>query len=189
VGSFNATLPGLKELDAKLAQLKGPVAKRLIRNAVMAGGKVLQAEEQLRAPVRVPMPHGNALPPGALKSDIELVFGISDEGLPSAIVKPGKYTKHVARWLEYGHRLVRGGYSKVLPGGRTRGQGRASAVDVRPYPFIRPAFETARVPATMAFIESLQSNLPAAIRSGAIAGTGNEEAQIGRGSITAGESE
>jgi Bacteriophage HK97-gp10, putative tail-component len=171
MGSFSASLPGLKELDQKLNALKGKTANRLIHDAVMEGGKVLQAEERMRAPVRATGQHGNALPPGALRADIELVFGITEERLPAAIIKPGKYTKHVARWLEYGHRLVRGGYSKVMPNGRVRGPGRASSTGVQPYPFIRPAFETARTPATMAAVASLQRNLPAAVKTGTVTGS------------------
>lgn len=187
MGSFTASLPGLKELNDKLNALKGPAARHIIHDAVMDGGKVLQAEVQLRAPVRASGPHGTAIPPGALKSDIELAFGFSDEGLPAAIVKPGKYTKHVARWLEYGHRLVRGGYSKITPSGRVRGPGRASSVDVRPYPFIRPAFETARVPATMAAVASLQKNLPDAVRRGGNTGSVLDEAESGSTNLSSEE--
>jgi hypothetical protein len=162
-------LSGLKELDQKLAQLKGPVARRLIHDAVLDGGAVMQAEVRLRAPTRPALPHGTAIPPGALKGDIELRFGFSEEGLPAAIVMPGKYTKHVARWLEYGHRLVRGGYSKALAGGRTRGRGVEIGV-VKPYPFLRPAFETSRQAAVEATVQSLQRNLPTAIREGSLPG-------------------
>ena len=170
MGSFTASLPGLKELDQRLSELKGRTANRLIHDACMAGGRVLQAAVQERAPVQATGQHGNSLPPGALKSDIELAFGITDDRLPAAIVKPGKYTKHVARWLEYGHRLVRGGYSKILPNGRVRGPGRAASVAVQPHPFIRPAFEAARGAATAAFVESLQTNLPAAVKTGTVSG-------------------
>lgn len=170
MSGFTVSMPGLKELDQKLNALKGKTANRLIHDAVMEGGKVLQAEVRLHAPVRATGQHGNALPPGALKADIELAFGIVDR-LPSAIVKPGKYTKHVARWLEYGHRIVRGGYSKVMPNGRVRGPGRAMSHAVQPYPFIRPAFETARTPATLAAVESLKRNLPAAVKTGTVTGS------------------
>jgi hypothetical protein len=170
MGGFQMELKGLKEIDEKLSGLKGPVARRLIHDAVMAGGKVLQDEVRLRAPARPSLPRGTAIPPGALKSDIELRFGMSEEGLPAAIIKPGRYTAHVARWLEYGHRLVRGGYSKLLSGGRTRGRGQEVGV-VRPYPFIRPAFETARIAAMTATVQSLETNLPDAIRTGSLPGT------------------
>jgi hypothetical protein len=169
MGDFSMKIDGLKEIDGKLAALKGPVANRIIHDAVMAGGKVLQDEVRLLAPTRPSLPHGTAIPPGALKGDIELHFGISEDHLPAAIVKPGKYTAHVARWLEYGHRLVRGGYSKLMAGGRTRGRGIEVSV-VRAYPFIRPAFETGRLPATMATIESFKENLPSAIKSASVAG-------------------
>jgi hypothetical protein len=184
MGGFTASFEGLRELDAKLSALKGPAARQLIREAVLAGGKVLQTEVRLRAPERVSTGHGNALPPGVLKNDIELHFGITEEGLPAAIVKPGKYTAHVARWVEYGHRLVRGGYSKLLPGGRsTRGRGQEVGA-VQPYPFIRPAFETARAPAVQATVESLRHNLPDAIQKGTISGAESE----GEG-LTSGEEE
>jgi hypothetical protein len=169
MGSFSANLSGLKELDQRLAQLKGKTANRLIHDACMEGGKVLQAEVRLRAPVNATGQHGTSLPPGALKADIELAFGIVDR-LPAAIVKPGRYTRHVARWLEYGHRLVRGGYSKITSSGSLRGPGRESGA-VRPYPFIRPAFETARTPATLAFVASLQRNLPPAVKTGTVSGS------------------
>jgi hypothetical protein len=163
-------IEGLSEIDQKLSQLKGKTARALIHDAVMDGGKVLQNEVRLQAPTRPSLPHGSAIPPGSLKGDIELHFGISEEGLPAAIVKPGKYTAHVARWLEYGHRLVRGGYSKLMAGGRTRGRGVQVAV-VKPYPFIRPAFETARQAAVAATIESLRRNLPTAVKEGSLPGS------------------
>lgn len=172
MGAFSMKIEGLKEIDAKLSELKGRTARRIIKEAVLAGGKVLQGEVRLRAPVRGSLPHGTALPPGALKSDIELRFGFSGDGLPAAIVKPGRYTAHVARWLEYGHRLVRGGYSRVLAGGRTRGRGREiktlSGGAVPAYPFIRPAFETAKIPAIEATVESFKKNLPAVIKTGSV---------------------
>jgi len=165
VGGFTASFQGLKELDAKLEALKPKVAHKLIHDALMDGGEVLRAAVAERAPERVPQIHGNAIPPGALKRDIEIAFGITDEGLPAAIIKPGRYTIHVARWLEYGHRLVRGGYSKVV-GNRTRGPGKAAEEDVPAYPFIRPAFETARALATTTAVESLKSKLPFAAGEG-----------------------
>lgn len=173
MGGFSMKIEGLQEIDQKLSALAGPVARQLIYEAVMDGGKVLQNEVRLQAPSRPELPRGTAIPPGALKSDIELHFGFNDQGLPSAIIKPGKYTAHVARWLEYGHRLVRGGYSKVTASGRTRGRGKEIAV-VRPYPFIRPAFEAARMTAVDATIESLQKNLPDAIRKGTLTGSDTE---------------
>jgi hypothetical protein len=177
MGAFTMELHGLKEIDTKLSGLKGPVARRLIHDAVMEGGKVLQTEVRLRSPARPSLPHGSAIPPGALKSDIELRFGFTEEGLPCAIVKPGKYTAHVARWLEYGHRLVRGGYSKVLTGGRTRGKGHEVGA-VQPYPFIRPAFETARMAALEATVQSFERELPEAIQTGSLPGTAPEGGSI-----------
>ena len=112
--------------------MAGPDVKHVIDAGLRAGGEVFQAAIAERAPERPDLPSGTALPPGALKTDIELHRGRSDEGLPAVIVSPGKYTQHVARWVEYGHRLVRGGYNKKGKGGPGKEVGSVAA-----YPFIR----------------------------------------------------
>jgi hypothetical protein len=83
------------------------------------------------------------LPDGALKSDITVTTHRYKDGTPYVTVQPGKYTARVAQWVEYGHRLVRGGYSKVLKNGKTRGIGKVIG-DVAAHPFIRPAYEASR---------------------------------------------
>ena len=40
----------------------------------------------------------------------------------TAIVQPGKMTRHVARWVEYGHRAVTGGRSYLIKAGRKAGK-------------------------------------------------------------------
>lgn len=62
--------------------------------------------------MRPALPSGRALPVGALKADVTLEVR-RESGLLMAVVGPGKLTAHVARWVEYGHRRVRGGYSDV----------------------------------------------------------------------------
>lgn len=44
--------------------------------------------------------------------------------------------------FEYGHRMVTGGYNKLLKNGKTRGPGKVHDKKpfIRAYPFIRPAF-------------------------------------------------
>lgn len=130
----------LKTAPAEL--LDGP-----LRKAVTAGGKVLQAAIAERAPEldSPESPGSDALPPGALKSDIELhAFVVKEGASASAVIEPGKFTKHVARWVEYGHRLVRGGYNRVIDKGPSKGKtrGKGSVVgEVEAHPFIRPAVE------------------------------------------------
>jgi len=58
-------------------------------------------------------------------------------------IAAGKLTAHVARWVEYGHRMIRGGRSRLLPNGKTRGPGKQIGF-VDAHPFIRPAYEATR---------------------------------------------
>jgi HK97 gp10 family phage protein len=143
MAGFSVDIVGLKELDAKLSEMKEQTAKRIVWEALEAGGAVIQEAVQEVAPMRPDLPSGTALPVGALAADIEIHRGKDDEGNPAVIVGPGKYTSHAARWVEYGHRQVKGGYSKVLANGKTRGPG-TEVSQVPAYPFIRPAYEASR---------------------------------------------
>lgn len=148
MGGFTESIVGLKELQAKLADLGTKAGHKVVREALLEGGKVLQTAIAERAPERPELPSGTALQPGALRQDIELHIGTAD-GRPAAIVEPGKYTRHVAGWVEYGHRIVKGGYSRLLHGrneGKHRGPGHQIG-DVPAHPFIRPGYEAARVEA------------------------------------------
>lgn len=143
MAAFSARFEGLTELEAKLLDLSGPAANRATAKALRAGGKVIQAAIQERAPIRPPLPSGNALPPGALALDIELQLGKSSAtGLPVAIVSPGDFTAYVAEWVEYGHRLVKGGRNSMKRG-KLQGNGHQIG-DVPAYPFIRPGYEASR---------------------------------------------
>jgi HK97 gp10 family phage protein len=145
VGGFSIKVEGFKELDAKLAALGGKAATNVVRDGLRAGGEVIQAAIRDLAPVRPDLPSGTALPPGALARDIELHIG-EEDGKPAAIIYPGTETAYAANWVEYGHRMVKGGYSKVTKSGRVRGPGRLVMTvwfekNVPAHPFIRPGFE------------------------------------------------
>ena len=162
---FTAQIVGLKELDQKLSELKTTQATKIIRDGLKAGGGVFQAAIQERAPERPDVPAGDALPPGALAQDIEIHMGKDGNGLAAAIVTPGKYTAHVANMVEYGHRIVRNGYShQVVRGGKLvgyRGPGRqlrdesGTLMQVPEHPFIRPAYEAVREEAVTAMVKSI----------------------------------
>jgi hypothetical protein len=154
MGGFTAQIVGLKELDAKLSELQTTTATRVINEGLMAGGRIFQAAVMARAPERPTLPSGTALPPGALKLDIEVHRSHDPEGLPAVIVAPGKFTRHAARWVEYGHRLVKGGYNKLLASGKKRGPGKEIG-DVPAYPFIRPGYEAAREEAVGATVMTI----------------------------------
>lgn len=154
---FNERIEGLSEIEARLRELSRTAAHRIVKAGVMEGGQVLRAAIAERAPERPELPSGTAIPPGALRHDIELHFGLDPQGLPAAIVAPGHYTAHAARWVEYGHRLVRGGYNRVV-GNSTKGPGQQVG-NVKAYPFIRPGFEAARGAAVAAAIAKIREGL------------------------------
>jgi hypothetical protein len=162
---FSERIEGLSDLEERLKDLKAGTARRMVKDGCMSGGHVLAAAIAARAPVRPELPSGTAIPPGALRRDIEVYFGRNSEGKPAAIVVPGHYTAHVARWLEYGHRMVKGGYNRLVgTGGQTRGPGHQLKLetpngDVKAHPFIRPGFEAARGAAVTAAITKVRQDL------------------------------
>jgi HK97 gp10 family phage protein len=143
--AIDVEVTGLKEVQAMLDHLSKQAGDRCIRKALKAGALVEQAAITERAPVKDTT--GGILPDGALKSDIEIHFKRDDQGIQQAIVGPGKYTAHAARWVEYGHRLVTGGYNKLIKfgkhAGKTRGPGQVIG-EVKEHPFIRPGYEQSR---------------------------------------------
>jgi HK97 gp10 family phage protein len=111
------------------------------RKALHNGGKVIADAIVERAPVLdAKTAHSTSLDPGALKGDIGVRMH-SEDGEQYAYIGPGKLTRHVARWVELGHRDVHGGYSHGADEGKFRGPGVAGEEDVQAYPFIRPAYE------------------------------------------------
>jgi HK97 gp10 family phage protein len=134
-------LAGLAELQAKFDTLSDRERDRAARAAVRAGALIEQAAIVAKAPVKVG--DGGSLPAGALKSDFVIKVAKGSDGVMRANVGPGKLTAHVARWIEYGHRLVRGGKSRLKKYGLVSGPGKQIG-EVPADPFIRTAFEESR---------------------------------------------
>lgn len=129
------------------------------KKAVRAGAAVIRKAMVENTPVLAGTNVGSdSLKPGAMKNDIRVAM-IDEEGDPAALIGPGKKTAHVAGWVEYGHRMVSGGQSKVLDSGKTRGPGKASEVDVPSHPFLRPAFESSEAAALDAVSVTLAEEL------------------------------
>lgn len=147
---------GLSELLEKLQDLGDKQAKAAMRKALKAGAQIEQAAIIERAPVKVG--NGGILPEGALKSDIVIKFHSDKDGSMTATVGPDKLTARVASLIEYGHRAVTGGYSRLLSSGKTRGPGKHVG-DVPAYPFIRPSFEATETQVTDAIVSTLVSEI------------------------------
>lgn len=143
-------IEGLKDADEMLGNLASKVAERVIRKALRAGAKFEQQAQASAAPLRPDLPSGTALPIGALSNDVVIRVQRVDANTVEAIVGPGGATKHASNWVEYGHRMVKGGYSKANSNGSSRGPGKQVLVNkkdspglgtVPAHPYIRPTFE------------------------------------------------
>jgi len=152
-------IAGLAEVKAKLEALGTTQANRIVRKALKAGAAIVQEAIEVRIPARPDLPSGTALPIGALKSDIEIKMKSSDPQNQAAVVQPGELTFHVAEWVETGHRLVRGGYSReLIKNGQGTGKYRGPGTEVGtvpPHEYIREAYEVSREDAALAIATTL----------------------------------
>jgi HK97 gp10 family phage protein len=157
-------MAGLDAMKARMAGMAEAVSGPIAHKAVRAGGRVIQEAMIERTPENVERNAGSdSLEPGAVKADIKVRFPADENALEAtATIGPGGKTSHVARWVEYGHRMVSGGQSKLGPDGKLRGPGKAAEVDVPADPFLRPAFEASEAPAMDAIAETLATELPKA---------------------------
>lgn len=154
-------MSGLNEMVAQMNGLREQVSGPIAKKAVRAAGNVIKVAMVERTPENIEKNAGSdSLEPGAVKADIKVRFPANEQVLETtALIGPGAKTAHVARWVEYGHRMVHGGQSKVGADGRIRGNGSVGAVDVPAYPFLRPAYESALDVAHEAEAEVLQEEL------------------------------
>ena len=137
---MNLQLDGMDKLLADLKAFPKEVALPASRKAVRAGGNVIRAAMIEAAPIQaLRSASSNSLEPGELKESIRTRTSTTYDVAEATIGPTGK-AGVVAGWVEYGHRMVKGGSSKVLASGKTRGRGKQTG-DVPAHPFLRPAFE------------------------------------------------
>jgi len=131
------------------------------RRAVRAGGQVIVAAMIERTPVRIEESVGsNSLPPGEVKASMRVRTKVGRDGNPYALVGPtGGGAARVAHLVEYGHRTVTGGESRLDARGILVGSGKAHKQDVPAYPFLRPGFEASSGLALEAVSESMAQDL------------------------------
>ena len=157
---YSIDIAGLSEVKAKLEALGTSQAKSIVRKALRVGAAIAQEAVEVHIPERPDLPSGTALPPGALKSDIVVKLKESDQGNQAAIITPGDLTIHVAEWVETGHRLVRGGYSRETKPGSGKYRGPGSEVGtVEPHAYIREAFEACEKEVAQAIATTLISEV------------------------------
>jgi HK97 gp10 family phage protein len=155
---MNFELEGMRALVDKLntagAKMGGPEMKKALR----AGGRVIKEAMVERAPMMLEekTAGSDSLEPGALKDGMRVAV-IDGENGQEAIIGPNSKVAYVARFVEYGHRQVSGGYLKLLGNGKSRGTGTAGT-DIPAYPFLRPAFEASVSEVQTAMEESLRKS-------------------------------
>ena len=153
---------GIAEIREKIQAMRSQVSGPISRRAVRAGGRVIAAAMIERTPVNIEKNAGsNSLEPGAVKADIKVRFPAAENQTMEAValIGPGGKTSHVARFVEYGHRMVHGGQSKVGADGKVRGRGIVHDVDVPAHPFLRPAYEASLAEAQAAMAEDVAKGL------------------------------
>jgi HK97 gp10 family phage protein len=127
------TTTGFAELEKSMEAMGQELGEQICRKALRAGGNVMKGAIAANAPARPPLPSGTALPVGTLQSDITVTVTKDNPESFSAWIEPGSRSRHVAKFVEWGHRLVRGKSRKGSPG-KVIG-------DVPAHPYIRPAFD------------------------------------------------
>jgi hypothetical protein len=149
-------IEGMEQVRAALARFDDAVQNRAMMGGLHDAGMVMKEAVEAAAPIKA-LP-GGRLPDGALKSDVRLRV-TRVEGAAMAIVDFGKLTYFVARWVEYGHRLIRRhpqGNIKL----KVKGGGMGTQIgNVEQHPFIRPAFEASVTRSVEAFVNRLKAEL------------------------------
>lgn len=146
----------LLAMESKLTSFGNDTARKSVRRALQAPGKVLRDAIAARAPERPDerSPHGS-LPKGRMRASV--VFQIFEKSVAAGIEK--KFS-HIARFVEFGHMAGEqtGKESYRDKKGKLRYR-RIRAKHVPPHPFIRPAFDESIEAAKAAFCTALAEEI------------------------------
>ena len=125
--SETVIIKGLQELQAALDKLPAKIEANIVRGALRAGAKVIEAQARAIAPVAAPTAENARLyggRPGLLRDSIRVSVNLVRGRVTAAIKAGGRGRKgqasaYYARWVELGtkpHRIV-AGPGKLLPVG------------------------------------------------------------------------
>jgi HK97 gp10 family phage protein len=154
---------GLDEVRANLAKLEIGLRTEYVLNAVKAGAAVFKDALVEAAPILdEKTAKSTSLEPGELKRDIKARTKLDEDGFAVAVIGPSRRTAYVARFLEFGHRLVKGGYSRVEAWGNRGGGHEVGQVPA--HEFLRPAFEASEEEAIEAFKTKLRDEIAGGLK-------------------------
>jgi HK97 gp10 family phage protein len=153
-------LKGADEMQRRFTALRNTVKGAGANRAVQAGAKVIllaMQENAVDGPEKTAL--STALPPGTARTDLKVRMRADEFGNPAALIGPSAKTGYVWRFVEYGHRIIKGGQNKLLGNGKTRGNGKYTGEDVPAHPRLRPAFEGSAQPAREAFLAQMKQEI------------------------------
>lgn len=158
----------ISKLKIDMERVRQRVSTEGARKAVVAGAKVIGAAMIEHTPVQVERMSGSdSLEPGELKANIKVRARTAQNGSQYALVGPiGKEGQipGVAHLVEYGHRMVTGGKSRLNSIGVFVGGGKVHGEDVPAYPFLRPAYEESAAEALDVVAETLRKEMKEALK-------------------------
>jgi len=149
-----------REWEDLLKALPKRVAKRAVRNALQAGGEVIEEAMVAEAPERTdtPTPESDALAPGILKDDISTQVQIGTKYAPRVKIGPTSIAAYVGWWIENGFDHVEGG-RKLDPRRYTQEKVGTVTKHIDANPFMARAFDSSIERATEAMLENLAASL------------------------------
>lgn len=115
-----------RALDEVLSSLPLKVQKKIVGKALQAAGDVVLVRMKVLCPERVdePTPDSTSLPPGMMRMDLQTAVNVSESHGAEVRIGPGQIAGHVARWVNNGWNLTRGGRRRVRKDGRAVGRGK-----------------------------------------------------------------
>ena len=162
---FSIDIRGIEQTIANINKLPRQIVAETFDDALQAAGNVIQAAVAAKTPVRVHVvirggARGGKVMELTLPRLITKIVAVVeiDDSLKYGRVRIGfGDLGYIARFVEFGHRIVHGGYSHIDKKGRSHGPGRESG-EVIPHPFMREGLELSAKEAVDAFAVSLRNS-------------------------------
>jgi HK97 gp10 family phage protein len=147
-------IDGITETVQLLEQAPKNVVARGFLKALDAAGQVIVSEVWPRTPLNLKAAvNAKHAGKGALVGKLDAFIELDSQFRGGTVDVGFGDLGHIALWVEYGHRMV---------GHGRRGKGKVLG-NVKPHPFMRPAFEAAGDRAIEAFATSLEATLRSGI--------------------------
>lgn len=167
--SRDTNISGGRELDEYLKLLSADMEKKIMRNALSAGARVIMKETKQRVPVGPASTANEALYggyEGALRDSVKISSGVDKKGFVYASVKAGGRTKKGAD-VFYAHIVEFGARPHVIrPRGKKRLQlgghfiaGTVMHPGSQGKPFMRPAMDAVQDAAVAAIAAKIREGL------------------------------